>query len=82
MIATNSKPSECLIIEDSHVGRVAATESGGRLLPIKKLTDVNYKIINKSINENLNENVKKMWGLGTPEDLDFFIKKKILKTQK
>ena len=62
MIATNSKPSECLIIEDSHVGRVAATESGGRLFPIKKLTDVNYKIINKSINENLNEvEEKNLW---------------------
>jgi beta-phosphoglucomutase-like phosphatase (HAD superfamily)/dTDP-glucose pyrophosphorylase len=33
-------PSENLILEDSHVGRVAALESGGNLLPIKDLNSL------------------------------------------
>lgn len=52
MIKTNSKPSDCLIIEDSHIGRTAAEDSGGQLMPIKRLSDVNYKAIKRTINES------------------------------
>ena len=62
MIETYSKPQETLIIEDSYIGRTAAQESGGHLLPVKKLNDVNYMFIKKSINEILNiPQIKKKW---------------------
>ena len=51
MIETQSKPSDCLILEDSHVGRIAAQESGGMLLPVKNLNEVNIKIINDYIKD-------------------------------
>lgn len=49
MIETSSKPSECLILEDSHFGRLAAQESGGILLPVRHLNEVNLKFINNFI---------------------------------
>ena len=62
MTATGSRPSECIIIEDSHIGRVAAQESGGRLLPVKKLSDVNLQTINTYINDVGEEKkVKTSW---------------------
>jgi beta-phosphoglucomutase-like phosphatase (HAD superfamily)/dTDP-glucose pyrophosphorylase len=56
------KPSEAIIIEDSHYGRQAALQSGGNLLPIKKKSELNIKIINsyiKSIAQNLVFFIKK-----------------------
>ena len=47
-------PSEALIIEDSHYGREAAISSGAKLLPIKRIEDLNLKKI------RLNLNSKKM----------------------
>ena len=47
-------PSEALIIEDSHYGREAAISSGAKLLPIKRVEDLNLKKI------RLNLNSKKM----------------------
>ena len=38
-------PSEALIIEDSHYGREAAISSGAKLLPIKRIEDLNLKKI-------------------------------------
>ncbi len=38
-------PSEALIIEDSHYGREAAISSGAKLLPIKKIEELNLKKI-------------------------------------
>jgi len=40
------KPSEALIVEDSHAGRISALESGAHLLPVKELDTVNKKRIN------------------------------------
>ena len=47
-------PSEALIIEDSHYGREAAISSGAKLLPIKRIEDLDLKKI------RLNLNSKKM----------------------
>ena len=55
------KPSETLIIEDSHAGRIAALESGANLLPIKELKSLNQKRINfflKTLNGNNNLNTR------------------------
>ena len=38
-------PSEALIIEDSHYGREAAVSSGAKLLPIKKIEELDLKKI-------------------------------------
>ena len=38
-------PSEALIFEDSHYGREAAISSGAKLLPIKKINELNLKKI-------------------------------------
>lgn len=46
------KPSECLIVEDSVHGRMAATESGGVLYPVKNDKDWSY--------ESLKEFIQKM----------------------
>lgn len=49
------KPSENLILEDSHFGRVAALDSGANLLPIKELSSLSKSRIDffiKSLNEN------------------------------
>ena len=48
-------PSEALIIEDSHYGREAAISSGAKLLPIKKINELDLKkikhnLISKKIN--------------------------------
>jgi HAD superfamily hydrolase (TIGR01509 family) len=45
-VSMNLRPTETLIIEDSHVGRTAALESGANLLPIKEFSSLNQKRIN------------------------------------
>ena len=50
------KPKECLILEDSYYGRAAANESGCHLMPIKKITDVNFTNIKKFIKKFDEEN--------------------------
>ncbi len=60
LVKLNSKPSETMIIEDSHYGRTAALESGCKLFPVKKLNDVNLKNINnyvKILNMDSKKNV-------------------------
>jgi len=47
----NLKPEECLILEDNENGIKAAKNSGGHLLIIKDVNDVNLENINKRINE-------------------------------
>ncbi len=46
------RPSECLILEDSHYGRTAALESGCNLMPIKKISDLNYNSVNGYVKFN------------------------------
>ena len=48
MTKFNAKPDECLILEDNENGIKAALASGGHLLQIFEVSDVNYEnIINK-----------------------------------
>ena len=52
-------PSEALIIEDSHYGREAAISSGAKLLPIKKIDELDLKkiklnLISKKISDKKN----------------------------
>ena len=42
-------PSEALIIEDSHYGREAAISSGAKLLPIKKIDELNLEKIQSNL---------------------------------
>ena len=45
-------PDESIILEDSHYGRKAATYSGGNLVPIQNLNEVNLKNVNYYIKMN------------------------------
>ena len=53
-------PSEALIIEDSHYGREAAISSGAKLLPIKKIDELNLKKIQSNLSLK-KINIKKMY---------------------
>ena len=57
-------PEESLILEDSHYGRQAATHSGGNLVPIQNLSEVNFKNVNHYIKMNNKikiNNEKNLW---------------------
>lgn len=56
-------PNESIIIEDSHHGRIAAINSGGILMPVKKIKDVSLKKIQIFINQNitLNKTITNYW---------------------
>ena len=61
-LSLGMKPSEVLIIEDSHFGRLAALDSGGNLLPIKEVSELTLKKINITLNllkKNKNFFIKK-----------------------
>ena len=45
-------PSEALVVEDSHYGREAAISSGAKLLPIKKIEELNLKKIKINLKSN------------------------------
>lgn len=47
----NAKPEECLILEDNFNGIKAAMSSGGNLLKIDNILDVNYDNIKNKINQ-------------------------------
>lgn len=47
----NAKPEECLILEDNFNGIKAAINSGGNLLKIDTILDVNYDNIKNKINQ-------------------------------
>ena len=59
IINLSTKPSNTLILEDSHNGRVAAKDAGAKLMPIKNLEDVNYKNIINYIKDT-KENFKRI----------------------
>jgi HAD superfamily hydrolase (TIGR01509 family) len=59
LVELGMKPSEALIIEDSHVGRSAVKESGSNLFPVKDLNDVTYKKIMKYIDKKNSKKTKK-----------------------
>ena len=49
MVKAGVNPKESLIVEDSHVGRKAASESGAHVMGVKGLEDVTQENINNSI---------------------------------
>ena len=51
MIALNAIPNNTIILEDSHIGREAALNSGANLLPVEDARDVTWEKINKKISE-------------------------------
>ena len=53
-------PSEALVVEDSHYGREAAISSGAKLLPIKKIEELNLKKIKINLELNKTFNIKKI----------------------
>ena len=50
MIKAGSSPKQTLIIEDSHIGRKAAIDSGATLCAVRDVDDVTYEKIVSSIN--------------------------------
>lgn len=48
MTALNALPKNTIIVEDSHIGRQGATDSGAHLLPVENANDLTrYKVFNK-----------------------------------
>jgi HAD superfamily hydrolase (TIGR01509 family) len=62
MIALNLSPKECIIVEDSHIGRKAALSSGAFLCAVRNPNDLNFEKINQKITMSNNEsNIKPKW---------------------
>ena len=59
MTALNVLPKNTVIIEDSHIGRQGALDSGGHLVPVKDSHDLTMDKIDEAI-DTLNGVVKKM----------------------
>lgn len=61
MIIFNVKPKECVIVEDSHIGRQSAIDSGAYLCSVENSNDVTYERIKEIIeySNDLNKNHKK-----------------------
>jgi dTDP-glucose pyrophosphorylase len=51
------RPEECVIVEDSDVGKTAATQSGGRLCSVNDPGEVNYYRVARTIRESERVNV-------------------------
>ena len=51
MVHAGVNPEECLIVEDSHIGREAAAKSGANVLGVKGLEDVNIKNVFAAIED-------------------------------
>lgn len=51
MNALNAIPSTTIIIEDSHIGRQGAIDSGSKLLPVEDPHDVTWERIDQAMNE-------------------------------
>jgi HAD superfamily hydrolase (TIGR01509 family) len=59
MIKAGVSPKETLIIEDSHIGRKAAIESGAYLCPVVDASDVSIEKINEHLTSSENQGSKK-----------------------
>jgi len=51
MVQLGLKPRDCLIVEDSHIGRQSAIDSGAHLCGVENTQEVTYEKINESIDE-------------------------------
>ena len=54
------RPSDCLIIEDSHIGREAVLNSGAHLCEVSSPVDVTYELIKKHFEEMEKKNERKI----------------------
>ena len=61
MLKAKVNPKECLIVEDSHVGRKAAYESGAHVMGVRGLEDITSVNIQKSIGKANKTNEKKLF---------------------
>ena len=61
MIKAGVEPKECLIIEDSHVGRTAAINSGASLCAVRNPFEVTYEKINNCLKSIKQKEVKPKW---------------------
>ena len=61
MIKAKANPKECLVVEDSHVGRKAAYESGAHVMGVRGLEDVTLVNIKKAIDKADKTNEKKLF---------------------
>ena len=61
MVDAHVNPKECLIVEDSHIGRKAAHESGGHVMGVSGLPDVTYGNILREIEKADKQNQKKLF---------------------
>jgi len=65
-IETQCLPKECLIIEDSYFGKLAAIESGGLVCPVSDSNDFTYeKIISYTRNQSNLIKLNKKWSKTT-----------------
>ena len=61
MLTAGVNPKECLIVEDSHIGRKAAHESGAHVLGVQGLEDVEEGNVFQAIDKANNTNEVKMF---------------------
>ena len=61
MLRAGVNPKECLIVEDSHIGRKAAHESGAHVLGVQGLEDVEEGNVFQAIDKANNTNEVKMF---------------------
>jgi len=59
IIKLGVKPKECIIVEDSHIGRQSAIDAGGHLCGVENSGDVTYTKIKQSIEEAEHHNNNK-----------------------
>ncbi|MEX0598441.1 MAG: HAD hydrolase-like protein [Candidatus Paceibacterota bacterium] len=55
MMLTNAVPSTTLIVEDSHIGREGALESGATLIPVENPQDLTFEKIQKAVDSFKNK---------------------------
>ena len=61
MMALNAIPSTTIIVEDSHIGRQGAIDSGARLLPVEDAEDLTWEKIKDMIDSNKTSTKKIKW---------------------
>jgi HAD superfamily hydrolase (TIGR01509 family) len=62
MIGLNVSPKECVIVEDSHIGRKAALSSGAHLCAVMNSEDLDFEKINKTIMKAIEKGkIKPKW---------------------
>jgi len=59
MISAGVSPTECIIVEDSHIGRMAVLSSGAHLCAVRNPDDVTYERISECIEKAHSSNIIK-----------------------